>query len=121
VDAYGQNNETDASDEAQGVTLDDAKTGAGLRSRRLTALRDKSELLGVLHLFDGHHYRVALGWVMVISEMQIYAVRYHVDNVFLVPFAAATKHFQTWSRLTGFIESCLCSAFTAYCSVPEIR
>jgi hypothetical protein len=77
VDAYGQNNETDASDEAQGVTLDDAKTGAGLRSRRLTALRDKSELLGGLHLFDGHHYRVALGWVMVISEMQIYAVRYH--------------------------------------------
>jgi hypothetical protein len=72
-----KNNETDASDEAQGVTLDDAKTGAGLRSRRLTALRDKSELLGVLHLFDGHHYRVALGWVMVISEMQIYAVRYH--------------------------------------------
>jgi hypothetical protein len=51
---------------------------------------------------DGHHYRVALGWVMVISEMQIYAVRYHVDNVVLVPFAAATKHFPDLVAFNGF-------------------
>ena len=35
----------------------------------------------------------ALGWVVVISKMQIYTIRYHVDNVGLAPFAAATKHF----------------------------